>query len=106
MPLRIFFLLVVVLIVCIPLVTYAFPFGGAIGIIKPCYNNAIYVMLGPPRGGPYIWTPASKSYQFGPPRRTGQWLLGLASAPYYCVVSIFPVIVWPGIHIDMMGSSQ
>lgn len=89
-----------------PSAVFAFPFGGAIGTIKLCYNNAIYVNLGPPRGGPYIWTPATRTYQFGPPRHGGQWLLGLASAPYYCVYSIFPVLVDPGIHIDMMGSSQ
>ncbi len=101
------FLIVSVLFVLVlPLFAHAFPFGGAIGTIVPCYNNAIYASLGPPRGGPYIWTPATRTYQFGPPRHSGQWLLGLASAPYYCVVSIFPVIVWPGTHIDMMGSSQ
>lgn len=99
-------LLVAILLLSVPFVTYAFPFGGPIGTLKPCYNNAIYAAVGPPRGGPYIWTPATRTYQFGPPRRTGQYLLGLASAPYYCVISIFPVIVWPGIHIDMMGSSQ
>lgn len=88
-----------------PFFAHAFPFGGSVGIIRPCYNNAIYVALGPPRGGPYIWTPATRTYQFGAPSHIGQWLLGLASAPYYCVVSIFPVIVWPGTHIDMMGSS-
>lgn len=90
----------------LPFFAHAFPFGGAIGVVKPCYNNAIYAALGGPRGGPFVWTPATRTYQFGPPRRSGQWLLGLASAPYYCVVSIFPVIVWPGTHIDMMGSSQ
>lgn len=90
----------------LPSLALAFPFGGSISIILPCYNNAIYAALGPPRGGPFIWTPATKTYQFGPPRRTGQWLLGLASAPYYCVFSILPVRVAPGTHIDMMGSSR
>ena len=94
------------LMLCLPFAAYAFPFGGQITTIRPCYNNAIYVFLSPPKGGPFIWTPATKTYQFGPPRHAGQWLLGLASAPYYCVVSIFPLIVWPGTNIDMMGSSQ
>ena len=89
-----------------PMVTSAFPFGGQISILKPCYNNAIYANLGPPRGGPYIWTPSTKTYQFGPPSHAGQWLLGLASAPYFCIISIVPLIVWPGTHIDMMGSSR
>ena len=88
-----------------PFVALAFPFGGQASTVVPCYNQAIFARLGPPRGGDYIWTPATKTYQFGPPSFAGQWLLGLASAPYYCVVSIEPVIVWPGIAIDMMGSS-
>ena len=100
------FALISVIALILPTSVFAFPFGGSIGIVRPCYNNAIYAALGPPRGGPYIWTPATKTYQFGPPRRGGQWLLGLASAPYYCVVSILPVDVWPGTHIDMMGSSR
>lgn len=89
-----------------PVVAYAFPFGGAIYDIRACYNNAIFVKLSGPRGGSFVWTPSSRTYQFGPPRRTGQWLLGLASAPYYCVWSIFPVLVEPGTHIDMLGSSK
>lgn len=93
-------------ILMLPSVTLAFPFGGQINLVRPCYNAAIYANLGPPRGGQFIWTPSTRTYQFGPPRRVGQWLLGLASAPYYCVVSISPVIVWAGTHIDMMGSSR
>lgn len=89
-----------------PRTTMAFPFGGAIGTIYQCYNNAVYARLGPPIGGPYVWTPSTQTYKFGRPAHTGQWLLGLASAPYYCVVSISPVWVEPGTAIDMMGSSQ
>jgi len=84
----------------------AFPFGGQIGQIVMCYNDAIYADLGPPRGGPFIWTPATRTYQFGPPAHSGQWLLGLAGAPYYCLVSVEPIIVWTGIDITMMGSSR
>lgn len=89
----------------LPSFAFAFPFGGQASTVVPCYNEAIYANLGAPRGGPYIWTPSTKTYQFGPPSFSGQWLLGLASAPYYCIVSIEPVIVWPGTAIDMMGSS-
>src|SRR3989338_725376 len=89
-----------------PLAVHAFPFGGQANIVRPCYNNAIYANLGPHVGGPYIWTPSTKTYQFGPPTHAGQWLLGLAGAPYYCIISIEPVIVWPGTYITMMGSSQ
>ncbi len=89
-----------------PALALAFPFGGQASQVVPCYNQAIYANLGPPRGGPFIWTPSTRTYQFGPPTHAGQWLLGLAGAPYFCVVSIQPVIVWPGTYITMMGSSQ
>lgn len=89
----------------IPTIALAFPFGGQIHQIIFCYNNAIYVNLGPPRGGPFIWTPSTRTYRFGPPVRNGQWLLGLAAPPYYCVVSRKPVIVWSGILMTMEGSS-
>ncbi len=93
------------IVLATPLSALAFPFGGQISTVVPCYNQAIFARIGPPRGGDYVWTPATKLYQFGPPSFVGQWLLGLASAPYYCIVSIEPVIVWPGTAIDMMGSS-
>lgn len=100
------FALGLLLALSIPHITYAFPFGGQITMVRPCYNNAIQVYLSGPRGGSFIWTPATRTYQFGPPRRTGQWLLGLASAPYYCVWSLAPIQVDSGVNIDMMGSSQ
>ena len=90
----------------VPTKAHAFPFGGQAGIVVPCYNQAIDANLGPPIGGPYIWTASTRTYQFGPPRHAGQWLLGLAGAPYFCIVQIQPLIVWPGTHIIMMGSSQ
>ena len=89
-----------------PVFAFAFPFGGQASMVVHCYNQAIYANLGPPRGGPYVWTPSTKTYQFGAPTHGGQWLLGLAGAPYYCIVSTQPVIVWPGTYITMMGSSQ
>ncbi|HEY4488459.1 MAG TPA: hypothetical protein VJB97_02995 [Candidatus Paceibacterota bacterium] len=94
------------LVILTPAVASAFPFGGQAGLVLPCFNNAIYVNVGAPIGGAYIWTPATLTYQFGAPTHSGQWLLGLASAPYYCIISIQPVIVWPGIAITMLGTSQ
>lgn len=90
----------------VPSTMYASPFGGEASEVIPCFNTAIYASLGGPRGGPFIWTPATQTYRFGPPTHAGQWLLGLSSVPYYCIVSILPVIVFPGIAISMMGSSQ
>ena len=95
-----------VLLLTLPAYAAAFPFGGQAGQVIPCYNNAIYANLGPPIGGPYVWTPSTQTYQFGPPTHAGQWLLGLASVPYYCIVSILPVIVFPGTAISMLGTSR
>ncbi len=92
-------------IALLPSLAFAFPFGGQIHQIIFCYNDAIYVNLGPPRGGPFIWTPSTRTYRVGPPLHSGQWLLGLAAPPYYCVVSRQPIIVWSGILMTMEGSS-
>src|SRR3990167_8260277 len=90
----------------LPVVAYARPFGGQASIVLPClYNSTIYVNLGPPKGGEYVWTTATKTYQFGPPRYAGQWLLGLAGAPYFCIYSRDPLIVYTATSISMMGSS-
>lgn len=97
---------ILMVIAASPSVASAFPFGGPIVQIVNCYNSAIYAAVGPPRGGPYIWTPETKTYQFGRPSHGGQYLLGLAAPPYYCLVSPEPIIVWSGILITMMGSSR
>lgn len=89
-----------------PLVVFAFPFGGEVGQVIFCYNDAIWAAIGPPVAGDYVWTPSTVTYEFGPPTHSGQWLLGLASPPYYCLVSIEPIIVYTGVAITMMGSSQ
>lgn len=100
------FFIAILAVVFAPTVALAFPFGGQASIVRPCYNEVIYASLGPPRGGPYIWAPSTKTYLYGPPRHAGQWLLGLASITYYCIVSRRPLITWPGTLITMMGSSQ
>ncbi len=95
-----------IIIGLLPMTAFAFPFGGQASMVIPCYNNAIYALLGPPIGGPYLWTPSTQTYQFGPPTHSGQWLLGNAGPPYFCLVSILPIITYPGTDIIMMGSSQ
>lgn len=93
-------------ILAVPFVTHAFPFGGRASTVLQCvFNSTIYANLGPPRGGEYIWTTATRTYQFGPPSHAGQWLLGLAGAPYYCIYRISPLTIYTGISISMMGSS-
>ena len=98
-------IILALLFVSAPFFAKAFPFGGQTQVHHYCYNTAIYALLGPPRGGPYIWTPSTKTYLFGPPSGVGQWLLGLTGPPYYCVVSRSPIFVKEGISIMMMGSS-
>ncbi len=98
--------LLVALLFLTPSVSHAFPFGGQASLVHFCFNQAIYAVLGPPIGGPYIWTLATKTYQFGPPVHSGQWLLGLSGVPYYCLYSVAPLLVAPGISIMMMGSSR
>jgi hypothetical protein len=90
-----------------PLRADAYPFGGDIRHIKGCYNQVIYVVLGPPKGGKFVWSFSTRTYQFGGPRRTGQWLLGLSGAPYYCIYDLGPPLtILNADRIFMMGSSQ
>jgi hypothetical protein len=96
----------VILALLFPALTLAFPFGGQASLVHVCYNNAIIAYVGPPVGGVYIWTPATQTYQNGPPTHAGQWLLGLAGAPYYCIYSVVPIDVRAGIAITMLGTSQ
>ncbi len=98
--------LVALIALLLPVSAFAFPFGGQASIVLPCYNGAMYANLGPPIGGPYIWTPATQAYTHGAPYHAGQWTLGLAGAPYYCIVSIEPINVFPGTAVIMSGSSQ
>jgi len=86
---------------------HAFPWGGQFQTVIPCFNSVIWVLAGPPRGGKYIWVPgATRTYDYGPPSHAGQWGLGLAAPPYFCIVSPLPLIVFPGIIMTMLGTSQ
>ncbi len=95
-----------VVLLTTPFAVHAFPFGGQANSVVPCYNQAILARLGPPIGGNYLWSASTKTYQFGPSRHAGQWLLGFAQTPWYCIISYSPITVEPGTHIIMMGSSQ
>ena len=82
------------------------PFGGQASQVIPCYNQVIFVSLGPPNGGPFVWSPRTRTYQFGPPSHAGQWFLGLAGAISYCIITYQPFTTVPGSEMLMMGSSQ
>lgn len=101
--------LIAVLVLCaaiLPSFAHAFPFGGQASEVHKCYNRTIYIRLGPPVPGVYIWTNGTRSYAFGPPSHAGQWLLGLAGAPHACLYTIVPIDVRSGSSIIMHGSSQ
>ena len=89
-----------------PAIVLAYPFGGNISLYHRCYNRTIYVIVGPPRGGIFVWTSSTHSYEFGPPSHAGQWLLGLAGAPYICLYTIDPIDIRSADTIIMHGSSQ
>lgn len=88
-----------------PFSAHASPFGGQVNFAIPCWNAAILALIGPPDPGFYLWTPETRTYSNGPPTSGGQWLLGLTTVPYICLVLPGPIYVWPGIGIAMMGSS-
>lgn len=83
--------------------TQGIPFGGPITTIRFCKNGKIWVMLGAPTPGPFIWSPGTVSYQYGPPSFVGQYLLGMASGPDVCVIS--STVSLPGLGISFHGSS-
>lgn len=89
-----------------PFVAEARPFGGQASEVHDCFNRTIYVVLGPPRGGIFVWTFSTHSYAFGPPRHAGQWLLGLSGVPYICLYTIDPIDIRAADTIIMHGSSQ
>lgn len=79
------------------------PFGGPILAMDICLEGKIWVMLGPPTPGPFIWGLGTISYAYGPPSFIGQHLLGIAGPPDVCVLGAF--LTKPGIRILMHGSS-
>ena len=80
-------------------------FGGRVGASIPCFNVGIWTTVGAPRGGIYIWTPATRTYPYGAPR-SGKYVLGLYGIPYFCIIWIAPLFVLPGITMTMVGSSR
>jgi len=81
-------------------------FGGAAGTVIPCFNDVIWTNISAPRGGKFIWAPGvTRTYDYGAPKHGGQWLLGLYGASYFCIVSPWPLIIFPGKLMLMLGSS-
>lgn len=86
----------------IPLRAHALiPFGGMTLLIRPC-NTGLLATVGPPRPGEYMWTPATRTYLYGPPS-PGRWLLGNAAPPTLCFLGIHYIGAGP--IMIMLGSS-
>lgn len=92
-------------IIIAPSLVRAVPFGGSVRNLCYCYNTGKYVELAGPRGGAFIWTGASRTYQNGSPMGSGQWMLGQYGHPYFCIYSIQPLRIVSGAHILMQGAS-
>lgn len=85
---------------------HAFEWGGQFNTVIPCFNAVIWTNTSGPRGGNFIWTPSTRTYDYGPPSHSGQYGLGLAGPPYFCIVFPFPLVVFPGVIMTMVGTSQ
>lgn len=84
-----------------------YEFGGKTSIVINCANAVTWARIGAPRGGDYIWAPGiTRTYQYGKPSHVGQWLLGTKAPPYFCIVTIWPLVVFGGTLMAMLGSSQ
>lgn len=80
------------------------PFGGLTLTQIGCMNLSQYVVIGPPSGGSYVWSPATRTYLLGPPS-PGRWNLGIAGPPDVCIVSITPPVFFFGLTMITLGTS-
>jgi hypothetical protein len=79
-------------------------FGGSITEITLCYNQAIYARLADGTG--YVWTKQTRTFNYGEPSEKNQFIIGITGVPYYCLASIAPIIVYPGMSIAAMAKRQ
>jgi len=94
-------------VISIPKQAGAFPWGGRFNTVIKCWNDVTWVQVGPPRGGTFIWDPTvTETYAYGPPQHAGQYGLGLAAPPYWCVITPTPVNLKYGIIMTMLGTSR
>jgi len=64
------------------------PFGGMVSFVQPCTCSCgAVVVVGPPRGGPYLYCPGvTQVFEYFQIPRPGVWLLGLSSPPAACLI--------------------
>ncbi len=100
-------LIVICMSVFVPRALAVNVFGGAASVVINCVNDVIWTKVGQPRGGDYIWAPGvTRTYEYGPPRHSGQWLLGLYGAPFFCQVPVPGLLIFAGLLMTMLGSSK
>ena len=82
-------------------------FGGKVSIQTPCLIPlGSWNRVGSPRGGLFIYSiGGTKKYPFGAPK-AGHWTLGLYGIPSFCLVTIAPLVVFPGKLMTMEASSN
>jgi hypothetical protein len=82
------------------------PFGGRILTAVPCTCSlTIWITVGPPVGGSFMITPATRVYRNYSPV-PGKWTLGLADIePLPCLTKPFCEPVGAGLPIRIMGTS-
>ena len=89
---------------------FGFSFGGRVIKVIPCVSGlgpSLHVTIRPAGvfAPMYIWTPATFTGLFGPPRNIGQQVLGIADVPYVCVIPVTPLIILPGLRMQIVGTS-
>ena len=90
------------------------PFGGPVlpwicpadipGVCS-CQEGGKFAIVGPPNPGAFVWGFFTRNYSSGVPQLTGQYVLGMATIPYYCIASLFPVTIYTGLYVSFAGSS-
>jgi len=76
------------------------PFGGTILKTVPCLNGLLLI-VGPPRGGPYLFTLGSILY-LNYSLKEGSWVLGVAVPGGICIL---PFGAIPAFNIIRVGAS-
>lgn len=85
-------------------------FGGRAISVIPCVSGlgpSLHVTIIPAGIFPvfYIWTPATFTFLYGPPRNPGQQVLGLADIPFVCFIPARIPIPLFGLRMFTVGTS-
>lgn len=82
------------------------PFGGQVSQIKKCQGGSIYAEIKSALGGTkkVIWTPGTKTYDYGPIKHPGQWVLGMLGGSTTCVLG--PKQTISGQKITILGTGR